>query len=55
MTHQGNTITYTYDASGIKLKKVVGSIVNNDYIGGIQYEGGVFRKMIIMPLVWRLT
>jgi RHS repeat-associated protein len=42
MTFGTNTITYTYGASGNKLRKVVGSIVNNDYIGGIHYEGGAF-------------
>ncbi|WP_285060265.1 DUF6443 domain-containing protein [Pedobacter ginsengisoli] len=36
------TITYTYTATGNKLRKVVGSSINNDYIGGIHYEGGVF-------------
>ncbi|HEY8937451.1 MAG TPA: RHS repeat-associated core domain-containing protein, partial [Cyclobacteriaceae bacterium] len=38
------TIEYTYDASGIKLKKVdkVGGTVisTTDYIGGLQYENG---------------
>lgn len=40
----GGLITYTYDADGNKLRKQVTgtTILNNDYISGIQYEGGVF-------------
>jgi len=42
MTFGANTITYTYSSQGNKLRKIVGSIVNNDYISGVHYEGGVF-------------
>jgi RHS repeat-associated protein len=42
MTAGGNTLTYTYDATGNKLRKVFGTSSNNDYISGIHYEGGVF-------------
>ncbi|WP_316822999.1 M91 family zinc metallopeptidase [Pedobacter gandavensis] len=45
MTAGGNAISYTYDASGIKLRKVVGSSVLNEYIGGIQYEQGVLKYL----------
>lgn len=40
------TITYTYDASGIKLSKVVndnGSITTTDYIGGFIYENNALQ------------
>lgn len=37
-------VIYTYDAAGNKLRKQVPSAsVNNDYISGIQYEGGVLK------------
>lgn len=41
----GAVITYTYDANGIKLKKLVtgGATVNNEYISGIHYEAGVLK------------
>ncbi|HKG07948.1 MAG TPA: RHS repeat-associated core domain-containing protein, partial [Pedobacter sp.] len=42
MTSGGSAITYTYDATGAKLRKVFGASVNNDYISGIHYEGGIF-------------
>jgi RHS repeat-associated protein len=34
----GKSTTYTYDATGQKLRRVVGTLAT-DYIGGIQYEG----------------
>ncbi len=39
----GNSITYYYDAAGIKLKKIVsenGTIKVTDYVGGLVYEDG---------------
>lgn len=42
-------INYTYDASGNKLSKQVPSInLNNEYISGIQYEGGAL-KCVVTP------
>ena len=43
----GALIYYTYDAMGNKLKKLVsGTIsVNNEYISGIQYEGGAIKNI----------
>jgi RHS repeat-associated protein len=35
----GKTITYTYDASGNKLRRVSPNTGNTDYMGGIQYDG----------------
>jgi len=43
MTTGGNMLTYTYDASGSKLRKVFGAVSNSDYISGIHYEGGIFQ------------
>ncbi|QHS56492.1 RHS repeat-associated core domain-containing protein [Mucilaginibacter sp. 14171R-50] len=43
ITVNGNTVTYTYDASGRKLKKVFtagSNITTTEYIGGIQYTNG---------------
>jgi RHS repeat-associated protein len=42
MNANGALITYTYDANGNKLKKLVSGTVNlnNEYISGIQYEDG---------------
>ena len=34
------TITYTYDATGNKLRRVSTGTGNTDYIGGIQYDAG---------------
>lgn len=41
----GAVITYTYDANGTKLKKLVtgNANVNNEYISGIQYEDGELK------------
>jgi len=37
-------IVYTYDAAGNKLRKQVASAsINNEYISGINYEGGVLK------------
>lgn len=37
-------VSYTYDATGNKLRKQVASAnINNEYIGGIQYEGGALK------------
>ncbi|WEA03845.1 DUF6443 domain-containing protein [Mucilaginibacter sp. SJ] len=33
------TITYTYDASGQKLRRVSAATSNTDYVAGIQYDG----------------
>lgn len=41
----GNAITYTYDATGGKLRKVVGTAVLNEYIGGIRYEQGSLKYL----------
>lgn len=41
----GTVITYGYDAMGIKLRKVLGTTVLNEYIGGIQYENAVFKHL----------
>lgn len=41
----GNVISYGYDATGSKLRKVVGSSILNEYIGGIQYENGVLKYL----------
>jgi len=35
----GKTITYTYDATGNKLRRASTITHNTDYIGGIQYDG----------------
>jgi RHS repeat-associated protein len=42
MNANGALITYTYDANGTKLQKLVSGTVNlnNEYISGIQYEDG---------------
>lgn len=45
MTVGGNNVTYTYDATGGKLRKVVGSAILNEYISGIQYENGVLKYL----------
>ena len=37
----GKTITYTYDATGNKLRRVSTGTGTTDYIGGIQYDAGV--------------
>ena len=45
MNANGASVAYTYDAAGNKLKKLVtgtGSL-NNEYIGGIHYEGGLLK------------
>ncbi|RYE05604.1 MAG: RHS repeat-associated core domain-containing protein, partial [Sphingobacteriales bacterium] len=39
ITRSAGNVTYTYDAAGNKLRKVVGGS-NFDYISGIHYEGG---------------
>jgi len=38
----GGTITYTYDAAGAKLRKVVSGITT-DYAGGFQYQNNVLQ------------
>ena len=45
MTIGGNAVTYTYDATGLKLRKVVGTSVLNEYVGGVQYEQGVLKYL----------
>lgn len=47
MNANGALISYTYDANGRKLNKLVsGSMsVNNEYINGIQYVGGVLQHV----------
>jgi RHS repeat-associated protein len=42
MNANGALVTYTYDANGNKLKKLVSGTtnVNNEYVSGIQYEDG---------------
>lgn len=45
MTAGGNAITYTYDAMGTKLRKMVGSAMLNEYIGGIKYEQGILKYL----------
>ncbi|MES2827306.1 MAG: DUF6443 domain-containing protein [Bacteroidota bacterium] len=49
MTTGSGTVWYSYDARGNKLKKVVGGSTTNDYIGGIQYEGGTIA-FVATPL-----
>ncbi len=48
ITADGATITYTYDATGNKLKKLVSgsTSLNNDYISGIHYQGGVLNDVV---------
>jgi len=44
LTASGAAVIYTYDAGGNKLRKQVASVsINNEYIGGINYEGGVLK------------
>ncbi|WP_448105206.1 RHS repeat domain-containing protein [Pedobacter panaciterrae] len=44
LTASGAAIIYTYDADGNKLRKQVASAsINNEYISGINYEGGVLK------------
>nr|WP_068890586.1 DUF6443 domain-containing protein [Pedobacter panaciterrae] len=44
LTASGAAIIYTYDAAGNKLRKQVASAsINNEYISGINYEGGVLK------------
>lgn len=45
MNANGASVAYTYDALGNKLKKAVSGTanLNNEYIGGIHYEGGVLK------------
>ncbi|WP_146186622.1 RHS repeat domain-containing protein [Pedobacter sp. HMWF019] len=44
VTAGSTAISYTYDATGNKLRKQVPSAnINNEYISGIQYEGGVLK------------
>lgn len=47
MNADGAAITYAYDAFGNKLKKVVtgSTSLNNEYISGIHYEGGLLKFM----------
>lgn len=45
MTAGSNAITYTYDATGVKLRKAVGTTILNEYISGIQYEQGVLKYL----------
>lgn len=38
----GTTLKYTYDATGLKLKrKLIGTIDSTEYVNGIQYSGGL--------------
>nr|WP_199080620.1 RHS repeat-associated core domain-containing protein [Pedobacter sp. ASV19] len=44
VTAGSTAISYTYDATGNKLRKQVPSAnINNEYISGVQYEGGVLK------------
>jgi RHS repeat-associated protein len=45
LTQGASSITYTYDASGRKLRKVstAGSGTTTDYIDGIEYDGGAIN------------
>lgn len=45
MTVGGNLVTYTYDATGVKLSKSIGSGIFNEYIGGVEYENGVLKYL----------
>ena len=47
LSANGLSVIYTYDAAGNKLKKTINAAipVNNEYIGGIQYEGGVLKSV----------
>lgn len=40
----GNAATYTYDATGRKLRSVVGNITT-DYINGIEWAGNVLNVL----------
>ena len=45
----GNTITYTYDANGRKLRtahKIGGTTTTTDYSGNVVYENGVQKKLL---------
>jgi len=37
------TITYTYDATGNKLRRISAATGNTDYINGIEYDGGTIN------------
>jgi hypothetical protein len=44
----GSTISYMYDATGVKLKKIVTNVSNNsasttEYLGGFQYNNAVLQ------------
>ncbi|WP_448105198.1 DUF6443 domain-containing protein [Pedobacter panaciterrae] len=44
LTASGAAVIYTYDADGNKLRKQVASAsINNEYISGVNYEGGVLK------------
>jgi len=44
LTASGAAVIYTYDASSNKLRKQVASAsINNEYISGINYEGGTLK------------
>jgi RHS repeat-associated protein len=47
ITINGNTLTYTYDAAGNKLRKVftAGAVTTTDYISGVQYSNGAIEFM----------
>ncbi|WP_316812880.1 DUF6443 domain-containing protein [Pedobacter heparinus] len=43
VTGVGLSMTYTYDATGTKLRKVSNMEATSDYVDGIQYTGGVIE------------
>ncbi|TKC05249.1 DUF6443 domain-containing protein [Pedobacter frigoris] len=43
VTKSGLSMTYTYDATGKKLRKVSSSEATSDYVDGIQYTGGAIE------------
>lgn len=46
LTAGTTSVAYIYDASGRKLSKQVSALsINNEYISGIQYEGGMLKSV----------